>query len=277
MSAAEEYISAEESAALSGISITTLERFVETGHLQAEPDLDGVRLFSKKQVLTLFGLDPRSKPRRTSAQQPLRPHIVRVTEEVYDTPTSALKSASTSPKEASTPELKSEPAPVEPVAQVVAEVSAPPKLKIVEPSNGTIEHNGLDQSANDEDNSPTARDFSSTPAFQSLNVEIAKLSRITEVQEEIIKNREQHIKLLEQQIEESRQEKRWLQGRVERMETSAERNQILLMAKTETVMKLISHQRRSPVRAALEWLGVIEKPKEEREEINVTPGRGDAR
>ncbi|RME57852.1 MAG: hypothetical protein D6780_07695 [Candidatus Dadabacteria bacterium] len=53
----EAYISEEEAARIAGVSVSTLNSFVEAGYLSVEQDLeDGLRLFSKEQVAKLFGV-----------------------------------------------------------------------------------------------------------------------------------------------------------------------------------------------------------------------------
>ena len=89
-------------------------------------------------------------------------------------------------------------------------------------------------------------------AFETLDREVIKYKNIVELQEKILAMKDEEIKSL-------KGERDWLRTRTEKMEEKAERDQLLLLAETQTIRQLISiHDRRkSPVRAALEWLGFV--------------------
>jgi len=53
----QDYISENEASILAGVSVATLSRFAETGYLHLEADTDGLRLVSKAELSSLFGLD----------------------------------------------------------------------------------------------------------------------------------------------------------------------------------------------------------------------------
>jgi len=53
----QDYISESEASILAGVSVATLSRFAETGYLHFESDSDGLRLISKAELSSLFGLD----------------------------------------------------------------------------------------------------------------------------------------------------------------------------------------------------------------------------
>jgi hypothetical protein len=89
-------------------------------------------------------------------------------------------------------------------------------------------------------------------------VEITRLRNITVMQDKILEMREN-------EIEELRKEREWLRTRVEKLEEKSERDQILLLAETQTIKRLVSitHQKKpSSMRMALEWFGILppEKP-----------------
>ena len=89
-------------------------------------------------------------------------------------------------------------------------------------------------------------------AFETLEREVAKYKNIVELQEKILAMKDEEIKSL-------KSERDWLRTRTEKMEDKAERDQLLLLAETQTIRQLISiHDRKkSPVRTALEWLGFV--------------------
>ncbi|MCB0330917.1 MAG: hypothetical protein KDD70_14700 [Bdellovibrionales bacterium] len=92
-----------------------------------------------------------------------------------------------------------------------------------------------------------------------LEKTVEKLERINEVNEKI-------IELREERIEEITRERDWLRTRVEKLEEKAERDQVLLLSETQLLRQMIEQRQnsRSPVRAALEWLGVVEPKKPNR-------------
>lgn len=63
-------------------------------------------------------------------------------------------------------------------------------------------------------------------------------------------------RLLREQLDEIKRERDWLRDRVEKLETHSERDQMLLLAESETVRRLINQQKRKSFWAfALPWLG----------------------
>jgi TolA-binding protein len=80
--------------------------------------------------------------------------------------------------------------------------------------------------------------------------ELRKLRHLVEIQERMLANRDTEVSDL-------RQQRDWLQRRVERLEEKGERDQILLLSVTQTNRQLVSLQegKRSTVRQLLEWLG----------------------
>lgn len=89
-----------------------------------------------------------------------------------------------------------------------------------------------------------------------LRADKAVLERINEVNEKI-------IELREERIQEVSKERDWLRERVEKLEQKAERDQILLMSETQLLRQVMEQNalQRSPVRKALEWIGLIDPPK----------------
>ncbi|RMD88027.1 MAG: hypothetical protein D6808_00440, partial [Candidatus Dadabacteria bacterium] len=86
-------------------------------------------------------------------------------------------------------------------------------------------------------------------SYQDRN-QISHLKNTINLLENIVALKDDEIKSLKAQNE-------WLQTRIERMEERANREQVLLLAESETVRKLIWEKKRSPLRAALEWMGLV--------------------
>ena len=88
-------------------------------------------------------------------------------------------------------------------------------------------------------------------AYSLLETEIEKMKHVLELQERLLEERER-------ELHQVMSERDWLRKRVERLEEQNERDQILLLSETQTVRKLVNvHvQRRSPVKALLNWLGL---------------------
>jgi len=70
---------------------------------------------------------------------------------------------------------------------------------------------------------------------------------------------ERLIKSLEGEVKELRLERDWLKTRIERHEEKSSRDQLLMLAETQTIRNLIinKQQESSPIRQALRWLGII--------------------
>lgn len=88
-------------------------------------------------------------------------------------------------------------------------------------------------------------------AVDLLQSELDKLKHVLDVQEKLLEEREREVHQL-------MGERDWLRKRIERLEEKGERDQILLLSETQALRKLVNAQvdRRSPVRAMLEWFGI---------------------
>ena len=86
--------------------------------------------------------------------------------------------------------------------------------------------------------------------ISSLESELASMRTLVEIQEKLLDARDA-------QLQDIKEQRDWLKSRIEKLELKGERDQILLLSGNQTVRKLIaiSEQNRSPMRAALEWLG----------------------
>lgn len=256
----DDYLSDSESARICGVSINTLNRFISTGYLKVEHDHDGLRLFSKNQLKRVFGVNEAAfnkvQPLRTVSQSNAALKVE------PDTETTPLES---SPKEEpKTPHLK--------IVSPIESPTAP--ITIVAAKDDSIEPTVTKQSEEKVAASilPTTKSISDQGVVAELNRQIDTLSlKINDLESELaLKNAEKSkfenvINLLEKmldiresEIDSLKRQQKWLEERVEKMEERSQREQLLLLAESETVRKLVIFQKRSPVRAALEWLGLAE-------------------
>ncbi len=67
---------------------------------------------------------------------------------------------------------------------------------------------------------------------------------------------------LEAELKSVKNERDWLKTRIERYEEKSARDQLLMLAETQTIKSLIATHRpeKSPMRAALEWFGLLPPP-----------------
>ncbi len=280
MAPLQDFITENESARICGVSVNTLNRFIETGYLQVEHDGDGLRLFSKNELKRVFGISdeiidsnrnssainsfsgnaaPKFDPDIIIEDEVTETRVEKVTEETKESFTSATAIASPIepkmpireplPREFNT-NLRWEP----PVSETIQSQSQPqakqttkPYLRVLNPHVENSELPPLEPRPQRAESTPTR-----APAYDLLDAEVSKLKNIVTLLEKILELREAEIESLKKQNS-------WLQERVERMEERSDREQLLLLAESETVRKLVIQQRRSPVRAALEWLGLAEQ------------------
>ena len=96
----------------------------------------------------------------------------------------------------------------------------------------------------------TEQEPSRGEACDLLESEVQKLKHVLDVQERLLEERER-------ELHQVMSERDWLRKRIEKLEEKSERDQILLLSETQTMRKLVNAQvqRRSPVRAMLEWFG----------------------
>jgi len=89
-----------------------------------------------------------------------------------------------------------------------------------------------------------------SPVLDTLDREVTRLRHLCELQEKLLDARDEELRAL-------RSERDWLRTRIERQEEKNDRDQLLLLAETQTIRRLIAvtEERRSPIKLALEWLG----------------------
>lgn len=75
---------------------------------------------------------------------------------------------------------------------------------------------------------------------------------------------ERLIGKMEEEIKSLKSERDWLKARIERFEEKTSRDQVLMLAETQTIRTLIAQheQSKSPVKSALRWLGLLPAPEE---------------
>jgi hypothetical protein len=224
-----DFISEQAAINLTGMSSTTLTRFAEAGYLQQDIDSDGLRFYSKTELVRVFGSAPSGdytppKPVEMTQGEPAQScHVVLPEEDV------TMASPVAEPVPVETPDA-------EPSPQVVGAISAAP-ASIVVPS---VDSEAAARAAHQE-------------------AELVRLRNLVQMQEKI-------LDLKDSSLEALRKERDWLRVRVERLEEKSDRDQLLLLSETQTIRKLIimSDRRRSAFRQLMEWVGIVEKPETER-------------
>ncbi len=217
----QDFISATEASSFTGVSPQTLHRFAEAGYLKIETDSDGLPLFSKNELIDVFGLDS-FIGNEGEGQESEGLEVIEGTlhggKFVHDeiVATAIDQSANKAPSGKS----------VEAALQSAGIVSL------------SKEHEVTDTAGN-----------SST--LQELEREVSRLKALSTLQDRLLESREAEIRDL-------KGEREWLKGRIEKLEEKSDRDQLLLLSETQVVRKLVTmqHERKSIMRQALDWLGV---------------------
>lgn len=286
----ENYISEDQAASIAGVSTVTLKRFAEAGYLSVETDTDGLRLFSKRELSEVFGIPVEDDQR----QNELRRETLREKVEVIRDRESSNSDNDVSfidswdddiPAILETEELEQDPGAgeanttshycttstgvdgvVETVPQTENVTSASPLSERTQASISE-QRNVSDIEVPRESyqvNQATAAEIA------ALQIEVTRLSNINTLQEKVLDLREAEIADLKKQRE-------WLEERVLRLEEKSDRDQLLLLSETQLVRQLIEVQRRrTPLRAALEWVGLVqpESPKKRPSGQAIEIGKG---
>jgi hypothetical protein len=268
----QDYIGESEACAFAGISATTLKRFAEAGYFQIETDADGLRLFSKSEIEKLFGLKPKAptRPRtpaaateaerQTTAEVPTEPVSTR--NDSAATPASMVTSPAmtpSSPKRATT--VVREPVGDDPLdttpRETVAQHRTPADNAPFTPGRAIPEP---------VETPATSIVSRGGAAIEALEQEVTKLRNVLSLQEKLLDLREEEVRGL-------KGERDWLRSRIEKLEEKNERDQLLLLAETQTVRQLINLQqrKRSGVQLALEWLGFKSPLPTPGEPIDISP------
>ncbi len=253
----QDFISESEAASITGVSRQTLNRFTEAGYLQIEVDGDGMRLFNKRELFDIFGLNSTTPPTLESkVEKASSPQCEGATKLTFrpDNELTPFASLSSEPVKEAVPETEAPAA----AATITSTKSFYSDSPIQRPSRESFATNSVEaKSPTKTEEEKGAAAGVSTPSSteqSSASNETARLTAVTSMLEKLLDIREAEIKDLKEQRD-------WLRSRVEKLEEKGDRDQLLLLSETQVIRKLIANnERRSPFRAALEWLGVIEAP-----------------
>ncbi len=221
-----ELISENEAAKIARVSTSTLARFAEAGYFQVEVQ-GPERLYSKRALSSVFGV---SFPDSSGTAQ--RENVIPFPQQNIPVPetqqTPVEKSLATPAAETTlaSPEL----------------VETPVPAAAIDPMWGTT----LEERKNEQ---------------RQADMQSAHFRQIIEMHADILSRQEREIEGL-------KTEREWLRRRIEKLEEKAERDQVLLLSEAQTVKQLIQMQaqRKSTMRIALEWFGII--PGENRKPVN---------
>lgn len=215
-----DFISEHEACSVTGMTPRTLQRFAEAGYLSVEIEHDGLRLYSKRQLGSVFGgpvaqalgenPHPLDEADETKQDEDVIPPVSVDAE---------IASIFTGQEPVSTPRVAVE----TPVAE--AEIATE-----------TVRSG---KAAGNETGKP------------DLAPEVARLQNLLTMQEKILDHKDS-------EIGELRRERDWLRARIERLEEKSNRDQLLLLSETQTIRRLIvmSESRKSTFRQMLEWCGL---------------------
>ncbi len=246
------YISETEATSIAGVSAKTLERFAEAGYLSIETESDGLKLYSAEELKSVF---------RLASQKNLKPDEAGILDE---TPPLKPKKIQTF-KDSSTDD-----GPIDNVVQFKNEKAQATIPKASSSPKSTVVKDQQEQDKSIQEDSPVIEEILSdeetleleaalemieSAEINELKKKISQLEMVNEVQEKIIGIREE-------QLEKAQKDCEWLRTLVDKLEEKSERAQLLHLSETQMLRQFIDHQRmiaeRSPVRATLEWLGIID-------------------
>ena len=252
----QDYVSEVEAANICSVGSATLRRFAEAGYLHIESDSDGLQLFSRAELVKLFQLDESQvalTPRLHQQVEVQRPHDTAWTASTVDrgvqfkSPTpSALFDASF--------DTSSDTSARDDLTRSSASATVEQTLSASTPSQPII----LDQPI---ESLQASASFQIDPASQpsafadGTNSELLRLQHLVSLYEKLLDYKDGEVK-------NAREERDYLRRRLEWHEQQSERNQILLLAEAQSTRQLIAAQieRRSVIRHALEWVGLISPP-----------------
>lgn len=221
----QDFVSETEASSFTGVSPVTLKRFADAGYLRVEVESDGLRMFSRSELETVFGLAPViPSVRQTTAEgTPVEPEGVEILKEIY---LSSQKPAVEEVETSAHPQKVETFAPAE-AAETVAVSSESQTTQAPQPSQALI----------------------------ALEREVTRLKSIVELQEK-------YIDLKEQEVKSTREDRDWLRERIEKLEEKNDRDQLILVSVSETNRGLITmlEHKKSPIRSALEWVGLLPSP-----------------
>lgn len=228
----ENYVSEAEAIQRSGVSLKTLQRFVEAGYLSVEVEPDGLRLYSRSQLDEIFGIH--------TAPLSLEP----IEEDQDGNPIS--------------PSLQDPDRTLHHNGNAEGVSSA----ENLQPSSESAISAGGSYYENPEvtpfltASTEEAATFTGALPVENEH-EVLKLRNIIKLQEALLDTKDAELKDL-------REERQWLRTRIEKLEEKGERDQILLLSETQTIRKLIvvQEQKKSPIKQLLSWVGLLPEARE---------------
>lgn len=241
MSNSAELIAEQEAATLVRVSASTLARFAEAGYFQVE--MQGAeRLYSRRALASVFGVTLEG----ISAEMPQAVHAE----------TQAQTAAPILEAQTTVPHLENViPFPQQTATRTTAEqsVAAPAEeLTSTDTGNKSRQESPVAEATSQVENSnPAAQNSTASQPAASVPFN------------EILRMHSDILARQEQEIHELKAEREWLRRRIEKLEEKAERDQVLLLSEAQTVKQLIQlqSQKKSTIRQALEWFGILEEQK----------------
>ena len=232
--------SEHEASILAGVSSKTLKRFHESGYLHVTLDSEGSPLYSRSEILEIFGSFQNVEQGQAALDPSSSPGCTNFLDDIEHASTSQAVTESLEEGLCSSPYQSASYCPQD-------EITANGADELVETP--------LEESVLPDDRTSSATKPQKTESA-GLRIEIERLQNLISIQEKMLDSKEDEIADLKNQ-------RAWLRERIERLEEKGERDQILLLSETQTIRSLISYQenKRSPVRLLLEWMG-ISKPEE---------------
>ncbi|MCO6431780.1 MAG: hypothetical protein J5J00_13055 [Deltaproteobacteria bacterium] len=239
-----DFVSEQEAANFAGVSSNTLSRFAEAGYLKVETDQDGLRLYSKGELEELFGI---SKPARFNGE---------IEKSVVDMGTTNTESENDPQEKLYSAEVVTN-WEDEPVVPKPLEKNPDASERVVDEEYTEVTPSTV--TAAPQDSSASSRALS-----HEHEIELIKLKNVVRLQERLLDMREEELRSLRRECE-------WLKGRIERYEEKNDRDQLLLLAETQLIRRFVvlqTQKKPSPLRAALEWIGLVEPKKPDLPAIN---------
>lgn len=238
---AAEYLNELDAASLTGVSSKTLKRFAEAGYFSVDTSADGAVRYHRQALCDVFGIGTPAVGQS----------------KIIDLELAQSKSRpSALPPEAPSAEA---------VAQSGAAAEISPPLDATSAASPTNQEDTSQSSAASveaTDSAHTIMNPGSAAAPAESGTENPPLKTGT------IELLERLIERLEDEIRGLKSERQWLRERVERLEEKAERDQLLLLAESQTIKRLVaSMHRKSTVRQALEWFGLLPPTDEDGNEV----------
>jgi len=253
-------ISVNEAEELARVSQNTLLRFADAGYFSIEPDQNGAPTFLLEELCSLFNIPaPKINPEVKDSSSSL------TTTKIETAPLDSVGRSDAdyvSPvvknlnKKKETP-LESEFEPDNSTEELVAATAMLDPIHVNTDFESYHEETITSDPIKEDVPETTQVEFLSYPVNadeKQLHADIQRLQRVIDLQDQLLDLREAELADLKEQ-------RGWLQKRIEKLEDKADRDQLLLLTETQMISKMLLHQtqKKSPVILALEWLG-FKKP-----------------